>query len=268
LIRGLASTGLVTRFPDVPDHAAIAEWCPRLDVDGLELSISRVWDAARVEQDLGSAGLRFETAHLDKRIGAELLEDAASALAQLESDCRLAASLGATLGVLHLWELPVGDRRLAENLALLPACLDVAEAAGVTLTVETIPCSQASPLENVHRALEADDRCRITLDTEFLAHHGELDAALADDALWERVAHLHVKDYGGALRDSENTRRYLIPGEGTIDFAGIFATLRERAYDGALTLEVSAVTPGGSVDEWRFRAAESWLLDRAWLLAM
>ena len=268
MIRGLASTGLVTRFPDVPDHAAIVEWCPRLDVDGLELSISRVWDAARVEHDLGSAGLRFVTAHLDKRIGAELLEDAGAALAQLESDCRLAASLGASLGVLHLWELPVGDRRLAENLALLPACLDVAEAAGVTLTVETIPCSLGSPLENVHRALDADDRCRITLDTEFLAYHGQLDAALADDALWERVAHLHVKDYAEALRDGDDRRLYLIPGEGTIDFARVFDTLGERAYDGALTLEVSALTPGGSVDEERFRAAESWLLGRPWLLAM
>ena len=73
MIRGLASTGLVTRFPDAPDHASIAEWCPRLDVDGLELSISRVWDAARVEHDLRAAGLRFQTAHLDKRIGAELI---------------------------------------------------------------------------------------------------------------------------------------------------------------------------------------------------
>jgi sugar phosphate isomerase/epimerase len=268
LIRGLASTGLVTRFPDVPDHAAIAEWCPRLDVDGLEISISRAWDAERVEHDLASTGLRFETAHLDKRIGAELLQDADAALAQLASDCRLAASLGAKLGVLHLWELPVGDRRLAENLALLPECLDIAEAAGITLAVETIPCSVGSPLENVHRALDADDRCRITLDTEFLAHHGQLDDALADDALWERVAHLHVKDYAGALRDGDDRRRYLIPGEGTIDFVKVFATVQERGYDGALTLEVSALTPAGSVDEQRFGAAESWLRDRPWRLAI
>src|SRR4029077_17870981 len=115
-----------------------------------------------------------------------------AALAQLASNCRLAASLGATLVVLHLWELPGGDRRLEQNLAFLPACLDVADAAGVTLTVETIPCSVGSPLENVRRALETDDRCRITLDTEFLAHHGQLEAALADDALWARVAHVHV----------------------------------------------------------------------------
>jgi sugar phosphate isomerase/epimerase len=268
LIRGLASTGLVTRFPDVPDHAAITEWCARLDVDGLELSISRVWDPERVEHDLGSAGLRFESAHLDKRIGAELLEDADAALAQLESDCRLAASLGAKLGVLHLWELPVGDRRLDENLARLPACVDIAEAAGVTLTVETIPCSVGSPLENVHRALDADDRCRITLDTEFLAHHGQLDDALGDDGLWERVAHLHVKDYGGTLRDEDDRRRYRIPGEGTIDFAKVFRTLHDRGYDGALTLEVSALTPAGSVDEQRFRAAESWLREREWRLAI
>jgi sugar phosphate isomerase/epimerase len=268
LIRGLASTGLVTRFPDAADHAAIAEWCPRLEVDGLELSISRVWDPARVEDDLRSAGLRFRTAHLDKRIGAELLEDAAAALAQLEIDCGLAASLGATLVVLHLWELPVGDRRLDENLALLAACLDIADAAGVTLTVETIPCAAGSPLANVQRALETDDRCRVTLDTEFLAHHGQLDAALADDELWERVAHLHVKDYAGALRDSANTRRYLIPGEGTIDFARLFSTLRERAYDGALTLEVSSVSAAGTVDEQRFRAAESWLRERPWLLSI
>ena len=268
MIRGLASTGLVTRFPDAADHTAIVEWCPRLGVDGLELSITRVWDAVRVEDDLRSARLRFETAHLDKRIGAELLENAAAALAQLETDCRLAASVGATLVVLHLWELPVGDRRLDENLALLPACLDVADAAGVTLTVETIPCSAGSPLENVRRAVETDDRCRVTLDTEFLAHHGQLDDALADDELWERVAHLHVKDYAGALRDSADTRRYLIPGEGTIDFDRLFGTLRERGYDGALTLEVSSVTAAGTVDEQRFRAAESWLRERPWRLSI
>ena len=204
MIRGLASTGLVNRFPDAAPHEAILEWFPRLDdIDGFELGIGRGWDAAQVEHDLGAAGLRFATAHSDKRIGAELLEDPRSALAQLRSNCRLAAALGAAIVVLHLWELPVGDRRLAENLALLPDCLDIAEAAGVTLAVETIPCSVGSPLENVRRALELDDRCRVTLDTEFLARHVELDAALADDALWERVVHIHVKDYAGSLRDRD-----------------------------------------------------------------
>ena len=266
MIRGLASTGFVTRFPDFPAHEAIAEWCPRLRVDGFELSITRAWDAARVEHDLAAAGLRCETAHTDKRIGAELLEDPHAALAQLASDCRLAASLGAALVVLHLWELPVGDRRLDENLALLPACLDTAEEAGVTLTVETIPCSAGSPLENVKRAVEKDERCRVTLDTEFLARHGQLAAALADDELWESVAHVHVKDYGGSLRDAAGNRRYLMPGEGTIDFERVFATLRDRDYAGALTLEISCVTASGTVDVQRFREAEAWLSSHPWRL--
>jgi sugar phosphate isomerase/epimerase len=266
LISGLASTGFVTRFPDAAAHDAIVEWCPKLDVDGFELSISRVWDAARVEHDLSEAGLRFATAHLDKRIGAELLEDADAALAQLSSDCRLAAALGASLVVLHLWELPVGDRRLDENLALLPACLDVAEEAGVTLTVETIPCSAGSPLENVKRAVETDERCRVTLDTEFLAHHDQLEAALADDGLWPYVAHLHVKDYGGGLRDDAGARRYLLPGRGAIDFPHVYASLRDRGYGGALTLEVSCVKASGTVDLQRLREAETWLKSRPWRL--
>jgi sugar phosphate isomerase/epimerase len=266
LIRGLASTGFVTRFPDVPGHEAIIDWCPRLDVDGFELSITRVWETERVADDLGVAGLRFETAHLDKRIGAELLEDSSAALAELKRDCRLAAALDASLVVLHLWELPVGDRRLDENLALLPACLDVAEETGVTLTVETIPCSAGSPLRNAHRAIETDARCRITLDTEFLAHHGQLDEALDDNALWERVAHVHVKDYAGGLRDAEGKRRYLVPGEGSIDFDKVFEALRKRSYGGALTLEVSTLDASGTVNVQRFREAEAWLSTHPWLL--
>lgn len=265
MIRGLASTGFVTRFPDAAPHEAIVEWFPRLDVDGFELSIGRVWDKGRVEHDLRAAGLRFDTAHCDKRIGAQLLDDPYGALAELAGDCRLAAALGAQLVVLHLWELPVGDRRLDENLGLLPACLDVADDAGVTLAVETIPCSVGSPLENVHRAIDRDERCRVTLDTEFLAFHGQLDSALEDDALWERVAHIHVKDFSGSLRDGRGTRAYLIPGEGTVDFESVFRTLRERGYEGALTLEVSAVTADGGIDRGRFNEAERWLKSRQWL---
>jgi sugar phosphate isomerase/epimerase len=267
MIRGLASTGLVNRFPDAAPHEAIVEWFPRLDVDGFELGIGRVLDLEQVEDHLRTAGLRFATAHADKRIGAELLDDPQAALAELERNCSLAAALGATIVVLHLWELPVGDRRLGENLALLPACLDVAEAAGLTLAVETIPCSAGSPLENVHRALERDERCRVALDTEFLALHGQLGAALADSALWTRVAHLHLKDLAGeGLRDAKGVRRYLIPGEGTIDFKAVFTALRTRQYEGSLTLEVSAVNEAGEVDEQRFREAEAWLTSRPWLL--
>jgi sugar phosphate isomerase/epimerase len=267
LIKGLASTGLVNRFPDAAPPEALVAWCPRLAVEGFELSIGRAWDLDRVEQELGEAGLRFPAAHADKGIGAELLDDPPAALGALERNCTLAAALGAELLVLHLWELPIGDRRLEENLKLLPDCLDIAEASGLTLAVETIPCSVGSPLANVHRALDADDRCEVTIDTEFLAHHGQVAEALADDALWTRVAHVHVKDFaGGRLHDEDRRRRYLIPGEGEIDFDAVFAALAARGYDRSLTLEVSAVTAEGRIDERRLRQAESWLAQRPWRL--
>ena len=233
MITGLLSTGLVNRFPDAARPEAIVDWLPRLAVDGFELSIGHTWDLARVEHDLAPLGLDFPAAHADKRIGATLADEPGVALATLEANCRLAASLGATRVVLHLWELPLGDRRFAENLALLPRCLDIADACGVTLAVETIPATVGSPLANVSRALEADSRCRATLDTEFLALHDELEAALEDDALWGRVAHVHVKDFDGTLRRRHGTRRYLIPGEGAIDFNGVFEALRRHRYAGA-----------------------------------
>jgi sugar phosphate isomerase/epimerase len=131
--------------------------------------------------------------------------------------------------------------------------------------METIPASLGSPLENVRRALEYDERCRATLDTEFLARDGQLDEALADDALWERVVHLHVKDYAGALRKGDGRRVYLIPGEGRIDFKSVFGALGRRRYERSLTLEISALTTVGHVDVQRFRQAEAWLASRPWL---
>jgi sugar phosphate isomerase/epimerase len=74
-----------------------------------------------------------------------------------------------------------------------------------------------------------------------------------------------VKDFAGSLRDPNGARRYLIPGEGTIDFNAVFSTLRRRGYEGSLTLEVSAVKNDGNVDEQRFRQAETWLASRPWL---
>jgi sugar phosphate isomerase/epimerase len=266
MITGLLSTGIVNRFPDAARAEAIAQWLPRLAVDGFELSIGHIWDLDRVEQELAPLGLNFRAAHAAKRIGAGLVDEPGPTLATLEANCRLAASLGATTVVLHLWELPLGDRRFGENLALLPRCLDIADACGVTLAVETIPASVGSPLANVSRALEADSRCRATLDTEFLALYDELEAALEDDALWSRVAHVHVKDFDGTLRDARGTRHYLIPGEGAIDFDAVFEALRSHRYAGAVTLEVSAVTPEGRIDEKRLRQAESWLASRPWSL--
>ena len=157
--------------------------------------------------------------------------------------------------ILHLWGHPDSDDRFADNLAVLPDCLAMAERHGLTLAVETIPCRSGDPLGNVRRAVEQDNRCTIALDTEFLALHQQLEAALDADWLWQNqpVRHIHIKDYDGAIYSTDNYRRYLHPGEGTIDFPHFFAALKARHYNGYISLEASVVNRDGTRDIEKLR---------------
>ena len=221
-----------------------------LPVAAFELSIYSNWidEPDGVAEDLAGLDMAFETAHAEKAIGARLSEGDRGGAERLEANARLAAGLGARLLVLHMWELPTGDRHLERNLELLPACADAAEAHGLTLAVETIPCSLGSPLTNVARAVEHEPRCVAVLDTEFLALHGELESAL-DAGL--PVGHVHLKDFAGAIVRGDPRRRYLLPGEGDLDLDGFLNRLREQGYNGAVTLEASAVDAEGELDHTR-----------------
>ena len=244
-MRPLLPTGSVTRKPDFADHRRILEHVPPVD---LELSIYDTWDE-RVVDDL--LGLPIVTAHAEKTIGATLSGDR-PALDQFALNCRIAGALGAETLVFHLWELPDGDRHLERNLDHLPGLLDTADEHGLTLAVETVPCTVGTPIENVRRACDRDPRCRVTLDTEFLALHGQLDRA---HELGDRIAHVHVKDFDPAVWGTR-PRRYLLPGEGVLDLDGF---LERLPYDGTLTLELSAVRDDGSVDTDRLESAVAWL---------
>ena len=248
-MRILCSTGAVTRHPTRADHRLIAD-ARDLPCAGFELSIYSSWieDVEAVADGIAALGLPIETAHAEKSVGARLSEGDRGAVDRLELSARLAARVGVRLLVLHLWELPLGDRYLERNLELLPACADVAERAGLTLGIETIPCSVGSPLTNVTRAIEREPRCVAVLDTEFLAFRGELDTA-PDAGL--PVGHVHVKDFGGEIRHGDPRTRYLLPGEGTLDLDAFLDRLRASGYEGTVTLEASAVDPDGGLDPGR-----------------
>jgi sugar phosphate isomerase/epimerase len=248
-VRVLCSTGAVTRHPSRADHRLVAD-ARDLPCAGFELSIYPSWvdDADRIGEEVAELGLPLETAHAEKTVGARLSQGDSAAVERLEGSARIASRVGARLLVLHLWELPLGDRHLERNLDLLPACADVVEGAGLTLGVETIPCSVGSPLANVARAVEREPRCVAVLDTEFLGYHNEFEAA-PDAGL--PVGHVHVKDFAGAIRDGDPRMRYLLPGEGALDIDGFLDRLRAGGYDGAVTLEASAVDPDGALDRAR-----------------
>jgi sugar phosphate isomerase/epimerase len=251
-VRILCSTGAATRHPKRADHRLIAD-ARDLPCAGFELSIYPGWveDVDAVAEGIAALALPIETAHAEKVVGARLSEGDSRAVERLERSARLAAHVGARLLVLHLWELPLGDRQLERNLDLLPACADVAEQAGLKLGIETIPCSVGSPLANVARAVEREPQCVAVLDTEFLALHGEFGAA-PDAGL--PVGHVHVKDFAGEIRHGDPRTRYLLPGEGALDLDGFLDRLRADGYDGTVTLEPSAVDPDGGLDRTRLAA--------------
>jgi sugar phosphate isomerase/epimerase len=77
--------------------------------------------------------------------------------------------------------------------------------------------------------------------------------SIAADWLWtdNRVTHVHLKDFDGRMRDG-NGRRYLLPGEGSLDLQGFLTGLVERGYEGGITLEASA-SAQGQLDEERLQ---------------
>jgi sugar phosphate isomerase/epimerase len=252
----LCSTGAFSRFPDLTDYQSILEYGPLLAVDGLEVMYFPGWtdDIEHIAAGLRASGLRIPAIHAEKGAGPALISPQPAERAHgwrwLQAGCRLGQVVGAKTLIFHLWGLPDSDDRLADNLAILPDCITMAEQYGLTLAVETVPCRSGDTLGNARRAVEQDNRCRIALDTEFLALHRQLEAALDADWLWQNqlVHHIHIKDYDGAMYSTDNYRRYLHPGEGTIDFPHFFAALRACHYTGPISLEASVVNRDGTRD--------------------
>jgi len=255
----LCSTGAFSRFPDITDYQSILRYGPKLEaggVDGLEVMYFPDWttDIELVAAELGASGLRFPVVHAEKGIGPALISEQAEEWERgwqwLEAGCRLGQALASSMLVFHLWGYPEFDEKLERNLAVLGDCVSMAAQYGLELSLETVPCTSADPLRNVRRAIEQDDRCLVTLDTEFLALHAQVEAALGANWLWQehRVRHIHIKDYDGMLYAADNSRRYLHPGEGTIDFTHFFAALKERGFDGYISLESPVVGSDGTRD--------------------
>lgn len=252
----LCSTGAFGRYPTLIDHMDIARYAPPLPVAGFEIMYYPDWMpyVEEIARNLLATGLRFPALHVEKSAGPAMAcmnaEMRAQGRAQLNASCRLGKLVGARLAIFHLWAAPESDEHIERNLAILGECIDIAQAYEMYLAVETVPCVKSNPLEVMQRVIERDERCLVALDTEFLAIHDQVEAALDTDWLWTdgRVCHIHLKDYDGEQYTADGYRRYLHPGEGRLDFPHLFARLRERHFEGNLSLEASVVGPGGSRD--------------------
>ncbi|HEU0164388.1 MAG TPA: TIM barrel protein, partial [Thermomicrobiales bacterium] len=225
----VCSTGAISRFTDLNDHQGFIDRSLQLHADAIEVMIFDRWYERldEIAADFRAAGIRVVATHAEKNLGPHLAQDdpefVAQTLARFSENCRFTHLLGGDRTVLHLWGLPESDKVLDRMLAMLPELVDRAAEHHLYLGVESIPCVVADPLTNLQRVLEAEPRSKVTLDTEFLAMHGQVDAVLSADWLWDRdaVVHLHVKDFIDPSNIDPSKRTYLHPGEGEIDFAGL-----------------------------------------------
>lgn len=250
----LCSTGAFSRFPDHTGYQAALTYGPHLDVDGFELMFYPHWydELDQVASILSRSGLAFPAIHAEKNIGVLLGKDDLTqrqeGVRRLEANCRLGQQLGSEVLILHLWGWPELDDQLENNLALLEQCMDIAQRYNVLLALETIPCRKTDPLSNIHHAIKRDQRSQVALDTEFLALHHQLHVVFEQSWLWQhRIRHVHIKDFGGSL-SVDGKRRYLHPGEGSIDFKGFFLGLQQKHYTGNISLESPAIDEHGNVN--------------------
>lgn len=273
----LCSSGAFSRDPDMSDYHAILEFGPQLDMDGIEVIFYSTWYDGDKFQDiikgLKASGMRFPVVHAEKSIGSLLGKgDKASvdlAIDRLNINCWFAQSIGAEVLVLHLWGLPESDTQFERNLEQFSLCVDFAWRYRLWLAVETVPCLERDPLSRVRQAFEVDSRSRIALDTEFLAYHNQLDAALDAGWLWQenRVMHAHLKDFDNNLGAPGTKRRYLQPGQGKIDFPHFFRALRERRYTGNFTLESPSIAADDKIDLMPLKTSLAYLrqlIDECW----
>jgi len=263
----LCSTGTFSRFPDLTDYRSILTFGPELEVDGFELMFYPGWttEIEQIASALLKSQLKFPAIHAEKGIIPALVssrpEEREQGWQWMQAGCQLGKSLGAGLLIFHLWNLLDSDEQIEQNFQFLNDCEEIAEDYGLILAVETIPCRYNDPLSIIHRVVDQEPDVLVALDTEFLAMHNQLEAALEADWLWQhnRVRHIHIKDYDGNLYSTDNFRRYLHPGEGNINFPKFFDALKLHRFSGYISLETSVVNHDGFRDIHQLKKSLSML---------
>jgi sugar phosphate isomerase/epimerase len=154
---------------------------------------------------------------------------------------RLAVALGAGTVSLQPGGPTIGTaldreeagRRFAEGIQ---AALPAAREHEVTLAIEPEPGlfiqTTAEYRQWKAKFFAEEPLVRMNFDVGHAFCVGEDPAAVAREMAGEFV-HVHLEDIA-----ETRVHQHLVPGEGTIDFAALFAALDEAGYDGWVTVEL------------------------------
>ena len=143
--------------------------------------------------------------------------------------------LAVTKGTIHFW-IDVrwaSPALISEKIELLSEMVAYAVQKGITLCIENLTEQQ----ESFSLAFEGIDDLRMTLDIG----HGELLSKENTSFnfirnFYDKIAHVHVHDNHGGKGVEDDL--HLPLGQGRVEYARIFTMLKEKGYNGTITMEV------------------------------
>ncbi len=253
--RILCSTGALIGRPNGRNIELLRQCVEKLNCDGFEFMMYSTWhgEEERVVEFLNGLPASFPVMHCEKGVGEHISRnepgDSEEAIRLFRINCEIARDIGSKIIVLHLWNGLHSDRDIGHNLSLYPALRDIADRHGLCLAVENVVCNHEDPMTHLHRVLKADPGASFTFDTKMAQFHEQMDALYApeNDELFRHIAHFHINDYRGGVRDWSSLRT-LHPGDGQVDFDRLFGFLTEKGYRGDFTVEATSFGADGVID--------------------
>ena len=240
---GCMKIGLSTSCVKVPS-AALVDDAARAGIDCFEISLPgrdyASFDYAAFAACAHDAGVDIRSFHLpfytDETVDPASLDPAIRRrTAELQKRyIGVAASMGASLAIVHAGQEPVEDAERAECLARskesMAALAEAAASEGLVLCVEDLPRScLGNTAEELAEIVSVDPRIRVCFDVNHLmkGSHAQFLSVIGP-----KVAATHISDY-----DFINERHWL-PGEGKIDWRGLIDGLEAVGYEGAFNYEI------------------------------
>lgn len=125
------------------------------------------------------------------------------------------------------------NQNFLDYVECIRACADVAEDAGVRLTLEAHPFRWASNTASLLRLIDAvdSDALGVNLDPAHFFAIGDLPRSSIGQ-LGDRIFNCHVGDNDGT------SNMQFRPGVGKIDWEEVLTSLEDVGYDGVLSLEL------------------------------
>jgi sugar phosphate isomerase/epimerase len=220
----------------------------------LDIARTTGWDAVelrRIDFDRAAAAGQSEASVLDLVRGSGLKVAAVGVangwmfaegaqrdalLATFERSCAAAAALRSTT-VMSPVDRDSGD--LDTAVASVRQVSDIAARYGVRLALEfNSQVAQFNSLDSVRELLARAEHpaCGLLLDTYHLQRSGRPGRGFAEVEP-DEIAYVQFSDVPREGLEPGNTVNRLPPGQGAVDFAGVFDLLADKAYTGPLSYE-------------------------------